>query len=63
MLASGEAEEPCLTEDEVLTLARWALLLEKHFGGPQDIEWAKGRDHQITLGAVETSAPRVSLNL
>jgi pyruvate,water dikinase len=49
MIASGEAAEPCLTEDEVLLLARWALLLEKHFGGPQDIEWAMGKDRGITL--------------
>jgi pyruvate,water dikinase len=49
VLASGEAEEPCLTEDEALLLARWALLLEKHFGSPQDMEWAKGKDGQTIL--------------
>lgn len=58
ILGPGEAEEPCLAEDEVLLLARWALLLEKHFGGPQDIEWAKGKDHQITL--VQSRPLRIS---
>lgn len=37
----------CLTEDEVLTLARWACLIEDHYSAkraaacPMDIEWAK----------------------
>jgi len=30
-----------LTDDEVLKLARWASIIEKHYGKPQDIEWAK----------------------
>lgn len=30
-----------LTDDEVLKLARWASMIEKHYGRPQDIEWAK----------------------
>ena len=37
----------CLTDDDVLTLARWACLIEEHYSGlagharPMDIEWAK----------------------
>ena len=30
-----------LSDDDVLTLARWAVKLEEHYGCPQDIEWAK----------------------
>ncbi|MBA0177805.1 phosphoenolpyruvate synthase [Pectobacterium carotovorum] len=30
-----------LTDDEVQALARQALLIEKHYGRPMDIEWAK----------------------
>lgn len=30
-----------LTDEEVLTLARWACQIEKHYGVAQDIEWAK----------------------
>lgn len=30
-----------LSDDEVLTLARWACIIEDHYGGPMDIEWAK----------------------
>ncbi|MDL1969260.1 MAG: phosphoenolpyruvate synthase, partial [Deltaproteobacteria bacterium] len=31
---------PCLTDEQVITLAKYALVLEKHYGKPQDIEWA-----------------------
>jgi pyruvate, water dikinase len=30
-----------LTDDEILTLARWACIIEEHYGKPMDIEWAK----------------------
>jgi pyruvate,water dikinase len=30
-----------LSDTEVVTLARWAVTLEEHYGKPMDIEWAK----------------------
>jgi len=30
-----------INEEEVLTLSRWAVSIEEHYGMPQDIEWAK----------------------
>ncbi len=37
-----------LTDDEVLTLARWACIIEEHYGTPVDIEWAKdGRTNEL----------------
>ena len=30
-----------LSDDEVLTLGRWAVIIEEHYGRPMDIEWAK----------------------
>lgn len=30
-----------LTDDEVLQLARWGVIIESHYGCPMDIEWAK----------------------
>jgi pyruvate, water dikinase len=30
-----------LDDDEILTLARWAVVIERHYGGPMDMEWAK----------------------
>ena len=33
-----------LSEDEILALARWALAVERHYGMPMDLEWAKDND-------------------
>jgi len=30
-----------LSDQEILTLARWACVIESHYGGPMDLEWAK----------------------
>jgi pyruvate, water dikinase len=30
-----------LNDDEILTLSRWGVLIEKHYQKPMDIEWAK----------------------
>jgi pyruvate,water dikinase len=32
--------EPCLTDEQARQLASWGLFLERHFGRPQDMEWA-----------------------
>ncbi len=34
-------EEWVLSDTEVETLAKWAVIIEKHYNGPMDIEWAK----------------------
>ena len=36
-----EREALTLSDDEVLTLARWSVAIEEHYGTPMDIEWAK----------------------
>ncbi len=33
-----------LTDEEILTLARWACLIEDHYDKPMDMEWAKDGD-------------------
>jgi pyruvate, water dikinase len=33
-------ERPCLDDDEVRSLARLGMEVERHYGTPQDIEWA-----------------------
>lgn len=35
---------PCLTDDEVIELARGGKKIEQHYGVPQDIEWVIDRD-------------------
>ena len=39
-----------LTDEDVLELARYAVIIEKHYGRPMDIEWGKdGGDGQIYI--------------
>jgi pyruvate, water dikinase len=43
LVATGKAERASfvLSDDEVLQLARWACAIERHYGQPMDMEWAK----------------------
>jgi len=36
-----EQRQFALNDDELLILARWACIIEEHYGVPMDIEWAK----------------------
>jgi pyruvate,water dikinase len=39
-----------ITNDDVLELARYAVIIEKHYGRPMDIEWGKdGRDGKLYI--------------
>ncbi|HEX7890265.1 MAG TPA: phosphoenolpyruvate synthase [Ramlibacter sp.] len=39
-----------LTDDDVMELARYALVIEQHYGRPMDIEWGKdGTDGQLYI--------------
>jgi pyruvate,water dikinase len=50
--SEGKKGKPCLTDDQIKTLAEYALVLEKHYGKPQDIEWALDQnDHLFILQA------------
>jgi pyruvate, water dikinase len=33
-----------ITDDEVLALAQWSVIIEDHYGRPMDMEWAKDGD-------------------
>src|SRR5687767_188362 len=37
----GDRVRFALGEDDILKLARWACLIEEHYGKPMDVEWAK----------------------
>ncbi len=53
----------CLNDDEVLTLADYALKIEQHYGRPMDMEWAKdGLDGQLYIvqARPETVASQLS---
>lgn len=42
-VATSRAERAAfvLADDDILTLARWACVIEEHYGQPMDMEWAK----------------------
>jgi len=39
-----ERQSFVLTDEEILQLARWAMVVERHYGRPMDMEWAKDGD-------------------
>jgi pyruvate,water dikinase len=40
----------CLTDNEILNLAKWAIIIEDHYKKPMDIEWAKdGRTNELFI--------------
>ncbi|MDI6789798.1 MAG: PEP/pyruvate-binding domain-containing protein [Thermodesulfobacteriota bacterium] len=39
----------CLTDNQIKTLAEYALVLEKHYGKPQDIEWALDQNDNLFI--------------
>ncbi|EIT68362.1 MULTISPECIES: phosphoenolpyruvate synthase [Hydrocarboniphaga] len=40
----AERESSVLSDSEILQLARWACIIEKHYGVAMDMEWAKDGD-------------------
>lgn len=40
---------PCLSDRQVATLAAYGQALERHYGVPQDIEWAVDQDDRLIL--------------
>ncbi|MEJ5328597.1 MAG: PEP/pyruvate-binding domain-containing protein [Desulfobaccales bacterium] len=58
VLSPEAAAAPCLEPRHLQQLARIALLLERHFGGPQDMEWAVDDSGEVVL--LQTRPLRVS---
>ncbi|GLW59899.1 phosphoenolpyruvate synthase [Hydrogenophilus thermoluteolus] len=47
---SEERNRFCISEEDILELARYALIIEQHYGRPMDIEWGKdGIDGKIYI--------------
>ena len=60
-LTDAERSAGVLTDDEVLTVARLAFDIERHFGAPQDVEWcfdANGDVHVVQTRPITTLAGR-----
>ncbi|QIJ71617.1 phosphoenolpyruvate synthase [Thermosulfuriphilus ammonigenes] len=47
-----ERQSFILSDDEILKLAEWAILIEEHYQKPMDIEWAKDGDG-VNVGSGE----------
>ncbi|PIX03249.1 phosphoenolpyruvate synthase [bacterium (Candidatus Gribaldobacteria) CG_4_8_14_3_um_filter_42_11] len=46
----NEQKKFSLNDDDVLTLAKWAVKIEEHYNFPQDIEWAKdGKTNKLFI--------------
>jgi pyruvate,water dikinase len=43
-VAAAERERYCISDADVVTLARQALIIEQHYGRPMDIEWGRDGD-------------------
>ncbi|MFQ6371712.1 phosphoenolpyruvate synthase [Shewanella sp. YIC-542] len=49
-VAQEKRRQFSITDDEVMALAKQALIIEKHYGRPMDIEWAKdGNDGKLYI--------------
>jgi pyruvate,water dikinase len=61
-----QAGSPSLTDLQARTLAGIALILENHFGGPQDIEWTMGEAGNLVIlqsRPLRVSTPRFAAAL
>ncbi|KKR21212.1 MAG: Phosphoenolpyruvate synthase [Parcubacteria group bacterium GW2011_GWE2_39_37] len=49
-VAAADQMKQSITDDQVIQLAKWAMIIEKHYGHPMDIEWAlDGREKQLYI--------------
>jgi pyruvate,water dikinase len=49
-VAEAERNRFSLSDADVLELARYALIIEKHYGRPMDVEWGKdGQDNKLYI--------------
>ncbi len=65
-VSEDERMQFCINDDEIIHLAKQALLIEEHYQRPMDIEWAKdGIDGEIFIlqARPETVESRRSLNV
>jgi len=63
LVPKHEREQYSITDDQVKTLADWAMKIEQHYGHPMDIEWALDEDDgqlYIVQARGETVASRKS---
>lgn len=65
-VSKADRERYSITEDQVKTLAKWAIAIENHYEKPMDIEWALDEDDKqlyIVQARAETVSSRKDLNV
>jgi len=65
-VSKKERENFVLTNEEILTLAKWSLIIEEHYKRSMDMEWAKdGRDGKLYIvqARPETVQSRRNINV
>jgi pyruvate, water dikinase len=65
-VSAADQAKFAITDDQVKTLAQWALFIEEHYGRPMDIEWALDEDDNqlyIVQARGETVESRRNINL
>jgi len=65
-VAAADRNRYCITDEQVSDLARQALIIEKHYGAPMDIEWALDGDDgklYIVQARPETVKSRAHTNI
>ena len=63
-VAKTEQRKFSLTDEDALTLARWAIKIEKHYGFAQDIEWAKdGKTGELFIVQARPETVQTEKNL
>lgn len=49
-VSAADQLKPSITEEQVLELAKWGMIIEKHYKRPMDIEWAlDGKEKQLYI--------------
>ncbi len=49
-ISLNEQVKPSITDEQVIKLAEWGMIIEKHYKRPMDIEWAlDGKENQLYI--------------
>jgi pyruvate,water dikinase len=49
-VSAKKQEKPSISDEQVKTLAKWGMMIEKHYGHPMDIEWGlDGKDKKLYI--------------
>ncbi len=65
-VSKADQERFSITDEQVITLAKWGMAIEEHYGHPMDMEWALDENNgklYIVQARAETVASRFNHNI